>query len=209
MDKALKFIDATDDTLILEGPIVLYGGQDLTGEYFHKGTDFESSYTAIGRIPVDWEHGTMPDRDERGAIIPQPGRDDVLGYIDWMTKRNDDIGLLARYALNRRDRYVREFVEPLAKANLVGASSEATADIIINNGRIDKWPLKRQALTLTPCEPRMLSQHQLQVVKSLIEFYPNLKALLPQAPGDGAEGATDGALSTQIKARAFLLVNKG
>ena len=95
---------------------------------------------------MDWEHGLEPDIDETGKRIPQPGEDDVLGYIDWMTARKDDIGLLARYALDRRERYVREFIEPMAKASLLGASSEATPAGVVKSadGRIDVWPLKRQ-----------------------------------------------------------------
>lgn len=207
-DRHLKFIKATDDTLILDGPIALFGGEDLTGEHFHQGTNFESKYTRTGRLLVDWEHGEEPDRDKTGVPIPQPGRDDVLGYIDWTTKRQDDIGLLARYVLDRRDRYVREFIEPMAKAKLLGTSSEAGRDIVKSaDGRIDVWPAKRQALTVAPCEPKTLTDHQVQVLKGLSDSYPYLKALLPKAPGDGAASATEGDdySTLQLQARAYLL----
>ncbi len=198
-NRALKFISATDDTLILEGPIALFMGKDLVQEHFHKGTNFESAYTRTGRLLVDWEHGLEPDVDETGKRIKQPGEDDVMGYIDWLTARTDDIGLLANYVLDRRERYVSAFIEPLARAGMVGASSEAVPNGIVKSadGRIDDWPLKRQSLTVNPCDTRMLTDHQVSVIKSLAEQHPELKALLPQAPGDGAAGATDGGESTE------------
>lgn len=184
----LKFIDADEDTLTVEGYLAVWDGSDLTGERFHKSTNFDSSYTAIGRLPIDYEHGQQPDRDERGKAIPQPGRDDVLGYVDYTTARKDDIGLLARHALNRRDRYVREFIEPMVKANLLGTSSEAVPEKVVKrkDGTIDVWPLKRLGYTFQPAEPRLLKDHQLQVIKSLSSEYPFLKAFIPQAAQDTA-----------------------
>jgi hypothetical protein len=184
----LKFIESTDTELILDGPIALFGGADIVGERFEPETDFESNYTKTGRLLIDWEHGTEPDVDEQGQKIAQPGRDDILGYVDWLTKRTDDIGLLARHVLDRSARYVSEFIEPLARAGLLGSSSEATEKGVIreDDGLITRWPLKRQSLTVMPMEPRLLTDHQLEVVKSLAEAHPFLKTLIPEAAGTAA-----------------------
>lgn len=190
---ALKVVDTTATELICEGPLVLFGGRDLSGERFTKSTVFDSPYTRRGQLLIDWEHGQEPDRDRSGRKIRQPGRDDILGYVDWKTARVDEeIGVLARHVLDRREWYVREFVEPLVRAELVGTSSEAAPKGIKKSldGTIQAWPLKRQSLTVMPMEPRMmLTKHQLHVVKSLAKYSPALKALLRKG---GQETAADG-----------------
>lgn len=189
---ALKVVDTTATELICEGPLVLFGGRDLSGERFTKSTRFDSPYTRLGMLHIDWEHGEEPDRDHTGRKIRQPGRDDILGYVDWKSARVDDeIGVLARHVLDRREWYVREFVEPLVRAELVGTSSEAAPKGIRKSldGTIQAWPLKRQSLTVMPMEPRMMLEHQLRVVKSLAKYSPALKALLRKG---GQETAADG-----------------
>lgn len=162
--------ESTDYKLVLDGYVAIFGGKDLVGETFTPETDFESPYTRKNTILIDWEHGMEPD-----SVKNQPGEDDILGHIDWLTARQDDIGLLARHVLDRRERYVREFVEPLAKAGLLGSSSEATRKgvVVSDDGIIEKWPLKRQSFTVNPTEKRLLTDYQMQVVKSL-----GLKSLL-------------------------------
>lgn len=173
----LKVLDdeSSEEELIIQGYVALWGGKDLTDEHFTPDTDFSSSYTRKNTVLIDWEHGHEPDK-----VKNQPGRDDILGHVDWSTAQADDIGLLARHVLDRRERYVSKFIEPLAKAGLLGSSSEATPKGIqkTENGHITKWPIKRQSLTVTPAEPRLLSEHQLQVIKSLANEYPQLKSLI-------------------------------
>lgn len=165
----------TDNELVIDGYIALFGGKDLTGEHFTPDTVFESSYTAKNTILIDWEHGHEPD-----DVKDQPGRDDIFGHVDWLTARADDIGILARHVLDRRERYVSQFIEPMARAQLLGSSSEAARKGIVRtkDGHIVKWPLKRQSFTVTPAEPRLLTQHQLQVIKSLENEFPQLKSLI-------------------------------
>ncbi len=166
---ALKAVSSNADELRVGNYIVLFGGRDLTafrfmgnkvprytnpdgtaGEYFSKSVELESDYTELGKIPVNWEHGQDPD----GAGV---GEDDILGYVDWKTARVDDKGVFVERVLNRRKNYV-QWVEELITAGLVGTSSEAVQKgvQIKNNGEIVKWPLKKDTLTVTPMEPRML-----------------------------------------------------
>ncbi len=177
----LKVIDSTEDTLTLEGYVAIYGDEthkDFDGEWFHEGTTFDSGYTKVNSLVVDWEHGHSPDVDEKGEMLDQPGRHDPLGRLDWTTARKDNVGILARAVLNRREWYVRELVEPLAMAGLLGGSSEAIpGKVVKSGGRIDVWPLMRYALTVTPADPRQITDHQIQLVKSLANRYPTLKAL--------------------------------
>ncbi len=179
--KFLKVLDAesTDNELVLEGYIALFGGTDLQGERFTASTDFESSYTRKNIVAIDWEHGYEPDKVEN-----QPGTDDVLGRVDWLTTRRDEFGLLARHILDRREAYVREVIEPLARAEMLGSSSEAVPKgvQIEPDGTITRWPIKRQSLTVNPAEPRLLTEHQIQVIKSI----PALKSLL-----DGRKTVSD------------------
>ena len=178
INRPLKVIETTDDTLTLEGYVAIYGDEqhkDFDGEYFHEGTVFDSGYTKINGLLVDWEHGQAPDMDEEGHELNQPGRHDPLGMLDWITARKDDVGLLARAVLNRREWYVRELVEPLAMAGMLGGSSEAIpGKVIKTGGRIDQWPLMRYALTVTPADPRQITEHQITLVKSLATRYPTL-----------------------------------
>jgi HK97 family phage major capsid protein len=196
----LKFIKAEDNELVLDGPIVLWDGVDLDGQHFDTDTDFESSYTRTGRLLVDWEHGQEPDVDDEGKPIKQPGRDDLLGYVDRLTARKDDIGLLARHVLDRREVYVKEFIEPLAKAGMIATSSEAAIKgvKVLDTGKIRAWPLKRQSLTVWPAETRLFSDHQLQVVKSLATTYPHLKGVILEAEGqkNAQESVKDQATET-------------
>ncbi len=180
----LKFIKAEDNELILEGYLALWGGVDFDIQHFKTETDFESSYTKTGRLLIDWEHGQEPDEEEDGTKIQQPGRDDILGYVDWLTARKDDIGLLARHVLDRRKKYVKELVEPLARAELLATSTEAVQPRVKveDDGWLSRWPLKRQSITVMPAEPRLMTESQLSIIKSLAEQYPTyLKAFVPEA----------------------------
>ena len=171
MENHLKTISKTDDELRVGNYMVLFGGKDLVGETFTEDTEFESSYTKTGTLYVDWEHGLDPEGDG-------PRRDNILGTVDWKTAKKDKEGLWVERVLSRRAEYM-EFIEVLIDEGLVGTSSEATAGAKVVDGVIELWPLKRDALTVMPAEPRMLSQNAIQAIKSLADKMPNLKSLLP------------------------------
>ena len=189
MDNALKTVSKTDDELRVGNHIVVFGGRDLeglgsdrvnedgtTGEYFAPDTVLESPYTKAGAVFVDWEH-RQDTHPKTGTPITE-----ALGVVDWKTATIDDRGVFVERVLNRRSQYVR-WVESLIDAGLIGTSSEAMDDQVekAEDGKITRWPLRRDTLTVTPMEPRMLA-----------EFGPNqltaLKAL-GIAVDDGAEYA--------------------
>lgn len=180
----LKVLDdqSTESELVVEGYLALYGGRDLTGEYFTKNTQFESEYTRQDVVLIDWEHGFQPDGPE------SPDEDDVLGRVNWKTAKSDDTGLLVQRILDRRNRYVSEIIEPLARAEMLGSSSEAIPKGVrkSESGEIQIWPLKRDSFTVNPAEPKLLTSYQMQVIKSLVEKYPALKSHFPTGDQEGA-----------------------
>jgi len=190
---AFKTIARTDDELRVANYIVLFGGRDLEGiasrqvnkdgsrgERFTSTTDLKSAYTETGRLLVDWEHG----QDEAdGDDVPAPGRDDVLGYVDWKTAKADEQGMWVERVLNRRNAYM-QFLDTLFDAGLVGNSSEAVSREVVkaDDGAILKWPLRRDAVTVSPMDWRMMTDNPLvaQAVKGLAGLTPAFKSALPE-----------------------------
>ena len=171
MANHLKTLSKTENDLVVGNYIVLFGGRDLVGEYFTKNTILDSAYTDIGTMYVDFEHGLDPD---------QMGMDEnsVLGIVDWKSARFDDKGVFVERTLNRRARYV-DLLAELIDAGVMGTSSQAVRGKVSknNDGEITQWPLQRDSLTITPMEPRMVSENILTAAKSLREFFPSAKSL--------------------------------
>lgn len=167
----LKAISQTGNELRVGNYIVLFGGKDLTGEFFTKKTHFDSNYTDLGVLYVDFEHGL----DAEGA---GNSKDNVLGIVDWKSARMDDAGIFVERVLNRRAKYV-EFLQELIAGGILGTSSEAIAGLTRKktSGEIVEWPLMRDSLTVTPMEPRMISGNVLNAVKALAEIFPSSKSL--------------------------------
>jgi HK97 family phage major capsid protein len=201
MGNTLKTVSKNDDELRVANYMVLWGGKDLQGEFFSPDTEFESSYTKTGRLYVDWEHGLQPEPDG-------PGRDDVLGYVDWTTAKRDEQGLFVERVLDRQAAYM-QYLEQLIEEGLVGTSSEAVPGkvFVTKDGEIKKWPLKRDALTVTPAEPRMLSENAVQAIKALAEKFPNLKSAIQETAVSGGESETDGGES-DAKTNVYIKENK-
>lgn len=171
MTNSLKALSKSTNDLVVGNYIVLFGGRDLVGEYFTKNTKFESPYTDIGSMYVDFEHGIDPD----GLGIDD---NSVLGIVDWKSAKVDDKGVFVERVLSRRAKYV-DYLTELIDAGMMGTSSEAVRGKVskTRDGEITVWPLKRDSLTLTPMEPRMVSENILHAAKSLREFFPAAKSL--------------------------------
>jgi len=167
----LKALSKSPNELIVGNYMVLFGGRDLVGEYFTKNTVFDSGYTDLGTLYVDFEHGRDPD----GLGIDDSN---VLGVVDWKSAKVDEKGIFVNRVLNRRAKYV-DFLTELLDAGVVGNSSEAVRGKTVkkSSGEIVAWPLKRDTLTLTPMEPRMVTSNVLEAAKSLAAIFPHSKAL--------------------------------
>lgn len=167
----LKAISVTDTELRVGNYMVLFGGKDLSGEFFTKNTNFDSNYTDIGVLYVDFEHGR--DHEKAGNSA-----NNVLGVVDWKSAKADETGIFVERVLNRRAEYVK-YLEKLIDSGVVGTSSEAVGSRVSkkSTGEIVDWPLMRDSLTVTPMEPRMISSNVLTAAKSLYEFFPASKSL--------------------------------
>ena len=210
MSNTLKAISKTENELRVGNYIALFGGKDIEGDHFTPQTDFESSYTKTGVLYVDWEHGLGQELDGKAA----PGKDELLGYVDWKTAKTDEMGLWVERVLDRRNWYMK-YVEVLIDAGVIANSSEAYMPGIkkSNSGEITKWPLYRDTLTVMPMEPRMMTDNVISAVKGLAKAYPHLEALLPEGSEDPTRSATADSESggeyqeIQLRARAMLALD--
>jgi hypothetical protein len=129
------------------------------GEFFTKSTMLDSPYTETGVLYIDWEHG-----------LDELDQDQLLGFVDWQTAVTDDRGVFVKRLLNRRNQYV-QWLEPLIEAGLIGNSVEPIPSRFTkaSDGEILNYPLRRDTLTVTPMEPRMLIENPvaLAAAKSL------------------------------------------
>ena len=202
MTNTLKTISKTEDHLRVGNHIVLWGGTDLTGERFTPDTDFNSPWTRKNAVPVDWEHGLDTDPES-------PKRDDVLGWVDWKTAKATDLGLWVERVLDRRNDYIG-FLEQLIEEGMIGTSSEATQEARRTvDGEIQVWPIKRDALTVQPAEPRMMSANALSSLKHLAEHVPSLKAYIPQETGEVSGDATGGDAELEKPKKERTRANRG
>lgn len=176
-DNLLKSVAATDDTWELANHIILWGDSETRdaegvfsdrvnpdgsiGEWFSKNAEYDSPYTQLGTLYIDFEHG----RD----ILP---KDEVLGVVDMKSAVTTPKGLFVKRLLNRQNTYVR-WIEELYQKGMVklATSSEPIQGEVVKSvdGEIKVWPLKRDTITVTPMEPRMyLSQNELEEIKAKI-----------------------------------------
>ncbi len=171
MDNQIKSISKTEDELRVGNYIILFGGRDLSGEFFTDKTEIESSYTKSGVLHVDFEHGLDPDRM---GITSH----DVLGVVDWKSARADDKGVFVERVLKRSAKYM-DIIETLIDEGVIGTSSQAVSGATkkAKTGEIIAWPLMRDTLTFTPMEPRMLKENVLTAAKSLYAVFPESKSL--------------------------------
>lgn len=171
MKNELKAISQTETEVRVGNYMVLFGGKDLTGEFFTKSTNFNSNYTDLGVLYVDFEHGR--DAEKAGN-----NQNNVLGLADWKSARVDETGIFVERVLNRRAKYM-EYLMQLINAGVMGTSSEAIpgAPLKKSSGEIVEWPLMRDSLTVTPMEPRMLTENVLTAAKALVGIFPNSKSL--------------------------------
>jgi len=204
---ALKTLSKTKDNLVVGNYIVLFGDEDnrdLDKEWFTEKTQLESAYTKTGFFHVDWEHGHGKALDGKDS----PSEDDVLGSVDWSTLKVDDVGAWVERVLQRRNQYMT-LLEPLIDEKMLGTSSLAVgAGVKVNkSGEIEKWPLKRDTLTVIPAEPRMMSENAIASLKSLVKAFPQLKANLPSGSGDDPDATAKPEEKPSDKAKSLEVIN--
>ena len=150
------------------GHLVIFGGEDLTGDFFDAATDFDLE-DGQGKATVLYHHGMDATLKRR-----------KLGRADL---RVDDVGVWMEAQLALRDDYERALYG-MIEAGKMGLSSGTAPHLVEReqqaNGasKITRWPLGLDAsITPIPAEPRT----SVVALKTYLEMAePHVKALLPQ-----------------------------
>ena len=169
MDNAVKILSKDDDTAIVGGWGVLFGGEDLAGEHFDPDTDFQLDLVPLKSVYYD--HALEDVKHPLGNVVKNIIK---------------DTGVWVEAQLDRSREYVEEVLK-LIEEGILGWSSGSIGHLILTEGKaIKRWPIVEFSLTPTPAEPRTLGVERL---KNLCKEYPELKALIPQESGEDSESA--------------------
>jgi len=171
---SVKIIGQDENTITLGGYGVVFGGRDLEGETFTKDTDF--MLDLVPKKLVMYSHGLTEVKHS-------------LGFVDNATIKLQEAGMWIEAQLELSKKYVQE-IKRLAEMGILGWSSGSVPHLTnVEKGIIKQWPIIEFSLTPTPAEPRTLG---VEVLKELVKLHPDLQALMPEAPGNGAADATAG-----------------
>lgn len=180
MSQTVKYLKETDDSYVIGGYGVIWGGRDLVGEYFSPTTDFWFD-RITATPPVLYEHGM--DGSARKA---------VLGQV--VATKADPTGLWIEAQLEKSREYV-DAVMQLVKQGVLGWSSGAVSHLVekTKSGHLTVWPVAEFSLTPDPAEPRTIGVQELDAladepaVKSLLAAVKALPdGAMPISGDDGA-----------------------
>ena len=174
---AVKLIALDDDTAIVGGWGVIFGGKDLYGETFTKSTDF--MLDLVPNKPVLYDHSLGEVKHIIGKAIKVEPR---------------DAGLWVEAELKRNEEYVSQVLELVQKGALGWSSGSVSHLVRMDGSQIKAWPLIEMSLTPTPAEPRTLG---VEVIKTLVESDPSFEALMPEAGGNPAASADDAEIEVK------------
>jgi HK97 family phage major capsid protein len=181
---AVKIISQDEDTAVVGGYGVIFGGKDASPERdtFTKDTNF--MLDLVPNKPVMYDHGLT----EVKHFLGEAPNDSI---------KIDDKGVWVESQLDRHREYVNE-VLALIEEGALGYSSGSVPHLVQRAQKsIAQWPIIEFSLTPTPAEPRTVG---IERIKSLAEQDERFKAFLPKAPEDGAVDANPNAESgTEIK----------
>jgi HK97 family phage major capsid protein len=176
---SLKILEQDDETAIVGGYGVVFGGEDLEGETFAADTDFMLDLVPVKPVYIDHSGDSFVTAD--GKTIKLVGVSDPVGRVLEVTA--DDVGLYMKLQLEKAGRYWR-VVEEMIGTGKAGLSSGTIGHLARREGKtITRWPIVEESITLTPAEPRTVGVERL---KALAELNPDLKALVPEADGTPA-----------------------
>jgi len=170
---AVKLIALDDDTAIVGGWGVIFGGKDLYGETFTKSTDF--MLDLVPNKPVLYDHSLGEVKHIIGKAIKVEPR---------------DAGLWVEAELKRNEEYVSQVLELVQKGALGWSSGSVSHLVRMDGSQIKAWPLIEMSLTPTPAEPRTLG---VEVIKTLVESDPSFEALMPEARAATLAASADDA----------------
>jgi HK97 family phage major capsid protein len=163
----------TDESVIVAGYGVVFGGVDLDGETFGPDTDY--MLDLVPQKPVLYDHGM--NETVQKSIIGMVGK-----------AAPDDTGLWVEAELERHSAYMDAILELIEKGAL-GWSSGTVGQLALRDGKsIKRWPVVEFSLTPTPAEPRTLGVEQL---KALTDMMPALGQLSTAATAADDIAATE------------------
>lgn len=120
---------------------------DLEAEFFTAETDFWDTTLGLPR-PLTYDHA----QDKTTRVNPVIGKITEFG--------NDKIGRWYTAQLDKAHEY-RKAIDALIESGELGSSSDSAPQYVIREKQgkgiwLKRWPLFAAALTVTPCEPRMI-----------------------------------------------------
>lgn len=140
-DTAVKALN--DDGDRIGGYLALWGSpeaKDLQGDYFTPDTNFELDWS--DRRPVLYHHGLDGEMQTT-----------AVGVMDVI--KADAIGLWAEAQLTKRNRYIAQVKQLVAKGALAWSSGSLPHLVKrAKDGQLLRWPIVEGSLTPTPAEPR-------------------------------------------------------
>ena len=168
-NNAVKILEKNENTALVGGWGVLYGGQDLIGEHFDPETDYQLDL--VPKKSVYYDHALGEVKHALGNVIKNAV---------------EDTGIWVEAQLDRSKAYVEEVLK-LIEQGVLGWSSGSIGHLIQTEGKaIKRWPIVEFSLTPTPAEPRTLGVER---IKKLCEDHPELRALIPQESGKDSGSA--------------------
>ena len=187
---SVKVLDETEGEVKVGGPLVVFGGEDLEGEFFTPDTYFGAQAKAS-------PDGFVLDAMYNHGIVTSPQLK-ALAEHEFMPLEasKTDTGIMASIILRERDEYEAMLAE-MAKAGKLGWSSGSAPHAVRKsaNGEIKRWPLIEGSLTPTPAEARtsavplksLMEQaggsedHAREILKSLRDIRKQIAAPYPSA----------------------------
>jgi hypothetical protein len=164
-DCSVKITGKTDEIATVAGYGVVFGGVDLEGDTFTKGTDFMLDLVPVKLVFYDHTLG------------------DVKHVIGKAMAKLDDYGIWVEAQIERAKEYA-EYVLDLVEKGLLGWSSGSVGHLIQRDKKsITRWPIVEFSLTPTPAEPRTVG---VELMKSLLSA-ANIK--VPEALAEASEDA--------------------
>lgn len=151
----LTIKEMNNDSVVIAGYGIVFGGTDLEGDTFTKETDFMFDYTP-NKVGL-WSHNK--DKTVKGKI------GNVINY------HIDEVGVWFEMQLDRSNKYIGA-IKRLVEQGVLGYSTGAFPQLIERkNGVIKTWPLLEVSVTPNPAEPRTLGinfQKEFEEVDNLI-----------------------------------------
>lgn len=144
---AVKILSQDDNTAVLGGYGVVFGGMDLEGDTFTPQTDFKNY---VAQPPVFFDHSLQQNVEHE------------LGHVIKMTA--DEKGLWVEAQLDRHKAYVDQVLE-LAEKGALGWSSGSVPHLVRRDAKsIKQWPIVEFSLTPTPAEPRTIGVERIKSI---------------------------------------------